>query len=336
MKQLIQPITNKPFSGIIFLAAFLCIPFFPFCQPDSAVQVFRDKAIPYIDLGGNTTPFTFAFDDSLGKRTRLGYRNNVRAIFGVGFAYKWFSLRIAANLPKHLEPVTTSGKTTYRDIVLEFKVRRLFFDVGVHNYKGFYIKDAFAWDTTLNTSTPNLIFPRINTLSLSLNNWWFSNKNIDMSALKGKRAMYLEKQSSFFLKSMVNFQGVSNDGGPLIPEVKQNIGFPITAATTLSSLDLGVLPGFLYVNRFKTNWQYSAMLSAGPVFQSQFFYTGGLRKNTPGIAGRYDVRLYIGYNVPKWFLIFTSEFDNKSISFKELNYRQTIYIVKLVTGIRLG
>ena len=112
-----------------------------------------------------------------------------------------------------------------------------------------------------------------------------------MSALKGKRAMYLEKQSSFFLKSMVNFQGVSNDGGPLIPEVKQNIGFPITAATTLSSLDLGVLPGFLYVNRFKKNWQYSAMLSAGPVFQSQFFYTGGLRKNTPGIAGRYDVRL---------------------------------------------
>ena len=208
--------------------------------------------------------------------------------------------------------------------------------MGVHNYKGFYIKDAFAWDTTLNTSTPNLIFPRINTLSLSLNNWWFSNKNIDMSALKGKRAMYLEKQSSFFLKSMVNFQGVSNDGGPLIPEVKQNIGFPITAATTLSSLDLGVLPGFLYVNRFKKNWQYSAMLSAGPVFQSQFFYTGGLRKNTPGIAGRYDVRLYIGYNVPKWFLIFTSEFDNKSISFRELKYRQNIYIIKLVAGIRLG
>lgn len=309
---------------------------FALAQSDSAIKVFRDKAIPYIDLGGNTTPFTFTFKDNTGTSTQLEYRNNVRAIFGVGFAYKWFSLRVAANLPTHLEPVTTSGKTTYRDLVVEFKVKRLFFDAGVHNYKGFFIKDAYHWDTTLNATAPNLILPLINTLSLSVNNWWFSNKNIDMSALKGKRAIYLEQQKSFFLKSMVNFQGVSNDGGPLIPVSKQNPDIPLTSASTLSALDLGVLPGFLYADRFKKNWQFSAMLSVGPVFQSQFYYINNKRSSSPGLAARYDARFNIAYNVPKWFVIFTSEFDNKSISFKDLKYRQSIYIVKLVAGLRLG
>lgn len=336
MKLLLRTIAPACLKIEALTISFLLVHFFSFGQSDSAVQVFRDKIIPYIDLGINTTPFILTFKDPNGNKTRLEYQNNVRAIFGVGFAYKWFSLRVAANLPKHLQPVTTSGKTSYRDIVLDFKIKRLFFDAGVHNYTGFYITDAYHWDSTLNVSNPNLILPRINTLSLSLNNWWFRNKNIDMSALKGKRAMYLGKQSSFFLKSILNFQGVSNNGAPLIPLLKQNPDLPVTEAITLSSIDMGVLPGFLYVNRFKKHWQYSAMLCAGPVFQSQFQMRGEARTNTPGLAGRYDLRLYVGYNVPKWFLIFTSEFDNKSISFKDLNYRQTIYIVKLVTGIRLG
>lgn len=303
--------------------------------PDSTViSTFRDKAIPYIDLGSNIAPFVLIYENSDGKREQLGYRDNVRAIFGAGFACKWFSLRLAANLPIHLEPVATSGKTIYRNFSLEFKIKRLFFDVGLHNYRGFAIKDAYCWEPALDAEkSPNLILPKINTLSISLNAWKFFNPNIDMSALKGKRAMYLKKQSSFFLKYTGDFQGLSNDGGSLIPPVKQNANYPITAAATLSSLDLGVLPGYLYVNRFR-NWQYSVMLSAGPVFQSQFFYTGDTRKNSPGLAGRYDFRFYAGYNVPKWFLIFTSELENKSIAFKDLKYRQTIYVVKVVTGIR--
>ncbi len=237
-------------TGLLFTSSFSLLG-----QADSlSVRAFRDKAIPYIDLGGNTTPFTFSYRDSAGSDTQLEYRNNVRAIFGVGFSYKWFSLRVAANLPKHLEDVNTSGKTSYRDIVLEFKMKRLFFDVGLHNYRGFFIKDAYQWDSTLTLSAPNLIAPKINTLSLTLNNWWFTNSNIDMSALKGKRSMYLKQQKSFYLKSLLNFQGISNNGAALIPSLRQNPELPITGATTLSSLDIGVLPGFVYVNRFR-NWQ---------------------------------------------------------------------------------
>ncbi len=299
----------------------------------TAIQSFRLKKVCYSDIGFNTAPFSLKFKDSIGNKEHLFYRNNLRSVFGIGFSYKWFSLRLAINLPGHLKPVSKFGETKYIDLGLEFKTKRHFYDIDFHNYKGYAIKNAYYWNDSLDKNiNPHFITQEMNALSLSLNTWRFFNKSINMSALKGKTAMYLKEEKSFYLKTTFNLHGVGNNG-TLIPIEKFNPKNSKTSASTISAFDFGVLPGYVYVNRFK-NWQYSGMLGLGPVIQSKFYYVDGIQRGYLGLAPRIDVRILFGYNVPRWFINFITEFDNKSIKFNNLKYQQTFYLIKLIGGIR--
>lgn len=301
----------------------------------TAFQLFKNKKIFYIDFGYNTAPFSLRFKDSLGNREHLYYRNNLRSVIGIGFSYKWFSIRFAFNPPGYLKSVEKYGNNEYYDIGLDFKTKKHFFDINIHNYRGYAIKNAYVWNDSLNKDlNPNYLQSQTNALSLSLSAWRFFNKNISFSALKGKKGMYLKKQNSFYLKTTFNIHGVSNNG-PLIPFEKQNPSISQTQASTLSAIDFGVVPGFIHVNKIR-NWQFSGMFGFGPVIQNKFYYYNGLSRSFLGLAPRYDVRFSLGYNTPKYFVNLNAEFDNKSIRFSNLKYVQTFYMIKLVLGIRFG
>lgn len=302
---------------------------------DSSTYVsFKEKKVWYADLGFNTAPFSISFRDSLGNKERLFYRNNLRSVVGIGFSYKWFSLRLAINLPGHVKAVSKFGETTYFDFGFEFKTKKHFFDLDLHNYKGYAIKNAYLWNDSLNKgNNPHLISPELNALSLSINTWRFINKNIQINGLRGKTAHYTREEKSFYLKTTFNIHGISSNG-PIIPVEKYNPKNSKTNASTFSAFDFGVLPGYVYVNRYK-NFQYSAMFGLGPVVQIKNYYIEGVARSFVGLAPRLDIRLLAGYNVKKWFVNFVTEFDNKSIRFGNLAYRQTFYMVKLVAGIRL-
>jgi hypothetical protein len=299
----------------------------------AAIQNFRLKKVWYTDIGFNTAPFSLKFKDSFGNKEHLFYRNNIRSVFGIGFPYKWFSLRLAMNLPGHIKPVSKFGETKYVDLGLEFKTKRHFYDIDFHNYRGYAIKNAFFWNDSLDKDiNPHFITQEVNALSLSVNTWRFFNNSINMKALRGKTAMYLKEEKSFYLKTTFNLHGVGNNG-TLIPIEKFNPKNTKTSASTISAFDFGVIPGYVYVNRFK-NWQYSGMIGLGPVIQSKFYYIDGIQRAYLGLAPRIDIRLLVGYNVPRWFLNFITEFDNKSIKFSDLKYQQTFYLIKLIGGIR--
>jgi hypothetical protein len=303
---------------------------------DSTVyQLFRDKKICFIDFGYNTAPFSLKFRDSVGNKEHLYYRNNLRSVFGIGFSYKWFGIRIAFNPPGHLKSIKKYGSTQYLDLSLEFKTRKHFFDIDVHDYKGYAIKNAYLWNDSLDKhANPNLIMAETNTFSFSVNAWRFFNKNISFSAIRGKKGYYLKKQNSVYLKTTVNLHGVTNNGA-VIPAMKQNYMNSQTESTTLSAIDFGVIPGFLHVNKFK-NWQISGMLGFGPIIQSKNYFFNQTSRSLIGIVPRYDFRFSVSYNTPKFFASFISEFDNKSIRLSNLTYLQTFYMIKLVLGVRFG
>ena len=87
------------------------------------------------------------------------------------------------------------------------------------------------------------------------------------------------------------------------------------------------------MNRFK-NWQIAGWAGFGPVLQAKYYQFNGDFRGFLGLAPRYDVRLMGGYTTPKFFLFLVTDFDNKSIRFNELIYRQYFYTVKLVGGYR--
>lgn len=298
-------------------------------------QLFKHKKIFYIDYGYNTAPFSLKFEDSLGKKEHLYYRNNLRSVIGLGFAYKWFAIRIAFNPPGHLKSVKKYGTTDYLDVGFEFKTRKHFFDIDLHNYRGYAIKNAYLWNDSLSkNSSPNYIQSQTNAMSISVNAWRFFNKNIAISAIRGKIGMYLKPQNSFYLKTTVNVHGVSNNGA-LIPLQKQNPHDSQTQASTLSAIDFGVIPGFLHVNKIR-HWQFSGMIGFGPIIQLKSYFFNGLSRSLVGVVPRYDFRFSFGYNTPVFFANLIAEFDNKSILFTHLRYIQTFYMIKLVTGIRIG
>jgi hypothetical protein len=95
-----------------------------------------------------------------------------------------------------------------------------------------------------------------------------------------------------------------------------------------------VIPGYAYVNKIK-NWQFSGNFGLGAVLQSKFYEVNGTTRSFAGLAPRYDVRLVGGYNVDTYYVMLVTDFDNKSISFNDLTYRQWYYSVRITGGIRL-
>lgn len=300
----------------------------------SSIISFRENKVFYSDLGFNTAPFSISFRDKDGDKERLFYRNNLRSVIGFGFSYKWISLRLALNLPGNVKPVSKFGKTKYLDFGFEFKTKKRFFDIDIHDYKGYSIKNAYKWDSTLNKKiNPHYIAENLKALSFSINSWRFFNKKIVLNALRGKTAMYVKKEQSFYLKSTFNFHGITNNS-TLIPSQLIDTLNSKTTSKTLNAMDFGILPGYVYVNRYK-NFQFSGMFGFGPVLQLKIYIGDAIYRSFLGLAPRFDVRINVGYNVEKWFVNLVTEFDNKSIRFNDLAYRQTFYMIKLVGGIRL-
>ncbi len=295
--------------------------------------LYKDKVVLYTDLGFGTSPYTIRFKSAQTDVTKLKFKNNLGLVMGFGGSYKWFALRIGFALTKNLRPIGKFGKTSYFDIGFDFPVKKMYFEFDFRNYKGYAIKNAYHWNDSLNEGQHNEIRPDASTLTIGLNSWYFHNKEFKMNSLKGKVGHYNREVFTWYIKSTINIQGVS-DVGSIIPyELTDSLNTK-TRATTISAFDFGAIPGVAYVNRTK-NWQYAGMFGFGPVIQSKFYIVEENTRGFLGLAPRYDIRFVAGYNVPKWFVMLTTEFDNRSVRFNDLRYRNYNYTIKIAAGLRL-
>lgn len=295
---------------------------------------YSEKIVLYTDLGFSTAPFRIAypFNSSIEK---LKYRNNMSAVWGFGVCYKWFALRLGIALPGTIKPVSQYGRTQYYDLGFDFTLKRTFFDVDLHVYNGYAIKNAYRWNDSLNKLKPHDIRPEINSASFSINAWIFRNKDFKMYAFRGKTASYTKDLHSFYLKPTFNIHGAStNSAKPLVPVELIDSNQTKTLSKSIAAVDIGLVPGMVYVKRWN-DFQIGIMGGMGLVVQSKFYSTDSLTRSFLGLAPRFDVKFIAGYNQPRYFVLFVSDFDNKSIRFNNFAYRQTFYNLKIVAGIRL-
>jgi hypothetical protein len=127
----------------------------------------------------------------------------------------------------------------------------------------------------------------------------------------------------------------SDNETPLVPLPLQDSTQSKTRATGISAGDIGLIPGVAYVKRWKS-FQVGAMAGLGLVVQTKFYAFDGASRGFLGLAPRFDLKFIAGYNQPRYFLLFVSDFDNKSIRFNQLAYRQTFYNLKIVAGVRFN
>ena len=288
----------------------------------------------YSDMGYNANPFSLR--GNFGQNVNeLSYKNNFSPFLGLGFAYKWFHLRVGFPIIGNIRSATKFGQTTQYNFAYDLTYKKVWYDFEFKSTFGYALKNAAQWDTSSNDEQPHKILPKVQSLNLMMNGWYFKNPEFQMNGLLGKRAHYTKEILTWYLKGTINYFGSANRNGSLVPEQIQDPQIPIQTLTQLQAFDFGVVPGVAYVNR-KNNWQLGGWLGLGPVIQIKGYETPDYSKLFLGLAPRFDMRFMGGYSSDERFFFIVTDFDNKSIRYNELNYRQLYYAIKFVAGFRFG
>ncbi|AEA45363.1 DUF4421 family protein [Fluviicola taffensis] len=244
------------------------------------------------------------------------------------------SLRFGVTLPNSVRSKNKFGKTKYYDFGVDFGFKNMFFDASLHLYNGYAMKNANRWNDTISSSNQNLIRQDVNASSFSISAWQFWNNHFKMAAFRGKTASYQRDVKTFYLKYTTNYHGISSNQ-PLLPIELHDTTESKTSANIIAAFDIGVVPGYAYVRRWRI-FQFGIMGGLGLVLQSKLYTFDATTRSFLGLAPRVDLRIIGGINKPKYFIMFVSEFDNKSIAFNNLSYKQTFYNLKIVGGVRLN
>ena len=299
-----------------------------------AIESFRERPIMYSDVGYNANPFSLR--GNFGQNVNeLSYKNNFSPFLGLGFAYKWFHLRVGFPIIGNIRSASKFGQTTQYNFAYDLTYKKVWYDFEFKSTFGYALKNAAQWDTSSNDQQPHKILPKVQSLNLMMNGWYFKNPEFQMNGLLGKRAHYTKEILTWYLKGTINYFGSANRNGSLVPEQIQDPQIPIQSLTQLQAFDFGVVPGVAYVNR-KNNWQIGGWLGLGPVIQIKGYETPDYSKLFLGLAPRFDMRFMGGYSSDERFFFIVTDFDNKSIRYNELNYRQLYYAIKFVAGFRFG
>ena len=288
----------------------------------------------YSDLGYNANPFSLQgnFNQQL---TDLSYKNNFSPFLGLGFAYKWFHLRVGFPIIGNVRSASKFGQTTQYNFAYDLTYKKVWYDLEFKSTFGYALKNAGQFDTTASTQKPHMILPNVRSFNVMMNGWYFHNPEFQMNGLLGKRAHYTKEILTWYLKGTINYFGSAHKNGSLIPAQLQNQEVPMQNLHQLQAFDFGAIPGLAYVNR-KNNWQLGGWFGLGPVVQIKGYETPSYSKLLLGIAPRFDMRIMGGYSSDERFFFLVTDFDNKSIRYNELNYRQLYYAIKFVAGFRFG
>lgn len=295
------------------------------------ISDFRKNLIVYSDLGFTSAPFTIGYPFT-NQIKQLSYKNNFKTFLGIGIAYKWLSLRIGFPILSSFRPIEKYGDTKQFNFGFDYSLFKTFCDLNFSYLEGYSIQKANRWDSS---KKPNDIQGSLSSFNLAMNGWYFHDKDFKMNALLGKRAHYNREVKTWYLKGTMNYFGLDNKNNPIIP---QQLIDPLNSKTSYTkaiSFDLGIIPGYAYVNRIK-NWQFSGWFGFGPVIQSKLYTYLDNSRSFLGIAPRYDFRVMGGYSNPEYFIFLVTDFDNKSIRFNDLVIRQYFYSIKLVGGYRFN
>lgn len=301
-------------------------------QP-TAIHDFKNQHVIYADLGISPAPFNLSYPFPY-EASPLKYKNNFKPILGLAYAYKWFSMRVAFPVLPGVRSVEKYGKSKQFGIGLDYNFKRLYTDLDFRIIQGYAIKEAYTFDTSLTENTPNNILSGLGSLNLALNLWYFNTDDFKMNALQGKRAHFEKQVHTWYVKGTLNYFGVTHGSEDIIPSLLQDPLQSKTSAQSYSALDFGIIPGYAYANRIN-NWQFSGWAGIGPVIQSKFYTLETGVQGFLGLAPRYDIRLVGGYSNNQRFFLLVANFDNKSIAFNTLAYKQYFYTIRLVAGIRI-
>ncbi len=294
--------------------------------------LYRLKPIVAIDFGYNSAPFSIRSNFEDPTITKLRYRHNPKGMMGIAFAYKWFSLRLGAGVFANLRPVSLYGRSNYIDLGLQCSLKNFHGEIDFRQYYGYVLENA-TYSPHYNSALPNDTDFNLDVHNIGVKVTYFNNKNFKMDAFYANRGVYNKKVFTWYLLSKVDFFGVRNQQGSIIPNQLFDSTNTKTRSEHLGAVEFGVMPGFGHANRIK-RFQYGVLFALGPRMQFKDYEVDGNKTTKASIVPRYDMKLMVGYNLDHFFTALHFEIDNKNIHFNQLKYNQNFLFIRLQTGWR--
>ncbi len=308
----------------IFCLLFLFCNLNVLAQSDSVNEIYYDKIISYTDVGYYSCPFEIKINQ-LGT---LNYRNNIKPFIGIGFNYKWGSLRIGSLINYNLKGLENFGSTKIFKIGTEFFYKRFLFDLSFYRLKGYTLVD----NSNFTTNQFN-IYDDITFQSSALNTWFFINKNFSHHALKGIKQAVKKNNWSLYFKNTNGYTSIQNNAS-IIPSDLNNSKSISYDFTKINAFEMGLLFGVATAIKFKHNFQLGSMFGYGGVLIDRSLNTGQHNKNWIGLSSRYDFHIYGGYNKKNFFLMNYLDLEQRNIQFTNFEVNSRLISYRLVVGYR--
>jgi hypothetical protein len=296
-----------------------------FCQKDSLSEVYYNKIIVYSDLGYYSCPFDIKVD----KLATLEYRNNIKPFIGVGLNYKWGSIRIGSLLNYHLKGLDNFGVTKILKIGTEFFYKRFLFDLSYYKLNGYTLIGGSLIDLR-----NNIIFSDLNFTSMSLNTWFYLDKNFSHYALKGIKQSVKKSNWTVYLKNTNAYLIISNIESIIPKVINDKLSGKSINFNKISAIEVGLLSGIAYALKIKSNYQLGGMIGYGGVLIDRSINGINLSKNLLGLSSRYDFHLFAGYNVKKYFFMNYLDLDYRKIEFSNYEINSRVISFRFVAGYR--
>lgn len=307
-----------------------------FAQKDSSeistYNSFRDHPILYGDLGFNSAPFSIKYDFGNGIE-KLKFRHNFKTMLGIGYAHRWFSLRLGLAVVGNVRPTSRYGKANYFDISGAFEIVNIYNEIGLRIYNGYVIKDAYLWDTTLTKLTPNAVDQVIHAGNFYIKSSYFYNEEFKLKPFEGIKGSYNKNVFSPYVDFRLDLFNVANDTGRLIPEALEDSLVDKTSSRSITGFELGMIPGVGYVGKLN-NWQYGVIAGIGPALQIKSYLAVGTVRSYLSLMPKYEFDAHLSYQRPNFFYIFALSSDYKMINFNKFKFRQNYYMLRFTVGHR--
>ncbi len=293
--------------------------------------LYKDRLVLYSDLGFISSPFFMSFKDTNNLTRSLSYRINHGITLGIGGSYKWFSLRLSYMVAPNIENTDRYGKTSYFKIHAGFPFKQTYTEIDLLQFRGYAL--IFADKKIPNFTEKTIVYPKIRTSSVAISTYYFFNSDFSLNSAFGKSGNFNTKVASWYGKASIDYKEVYQKGQMIIPDYFTENVYDKDRANRIGAFEIGLVPGFAYVNRIK-NWQFSGVAGVGVSIQQKYYTIGEYTRHFLGISPRIDTKINIGYNPEDWFIMLGGELDYTQINFHKLVYGNPLFSVRITGGYR--
>jgi hypothetical protein len=295
--------------------------------------LYKKKLILTVETGFNDSPLLFDLGNK--KNINLHFATNPPVILKPSISYYGVTLGVGFKLPLYLLSTNKFTKTTYFDIGLKFSIKkRIFFGIRFKYYKGFTLLNQGNYDQYGDIHSNNGFYPNLNTSEFNLNMRYFFFKKYDFKAAQGIQGKYKGNAWSPYIYGYLGGYGVGNNQVAIMPFFFQDSLNEISKARTISSFEIGAIPGVAGVLK-KGIFQANLFGGLGPMIQAKNFNAGKVTRGFLGFNLRTDLGTSFGIEKDKWFLLLKADFQYRRIKINQIAFNQFFYEARLLAGFRI-